>query len=93
MERPRTDYALMASHYRYDEQMSGSHHAEPAMTIRVPPGFKDDARDTLGRRGLELRAFIVACLGALRAHPEQILTLVEPYWPDPKPRGRPRSQR
>ena len=70
--------------------MSGSQHAEPAMTVRVPTGLKDDARQTLSGRGLELRAFIVACLAALRAHPEAVLAVVEPYWPDPKVRGRPR---
>jgi hypothetical protein len=70
--------------------MSGSQHKDPAMTVRVPSGLKADARHTLAARGLELRAFVVACLTALRTHPEQVLALVEPYWPDPKPRGRPR---
>ncbi|MCV7256964.1 hypothetical protein H7J86_32795 [Mycobacterium hackensackense] len=70
--------------------MSGSQHKDPAMTVRVPPGLKGDARHTLAGRGLELQAFVVACLTALRAEPEQVLAVVEPYWPDPKPRGRPR---
>lgn len=71
-------------------QMSGSQHKDPAMTVRVPPGIKGDARHTLAGRGLELQAFVVACLTALRTEPEQVLAVVEPYWPDPKPRGRPR---
>lgn len=72
---------------------TGSKHTDPAMTVRVPDGLKDAARQALTDRGRELRAFVVACLTALRDDPDRLLTYLRPYWPDPKPRGRPPADR
>lgn len=43
-------------------------------------------------QGKTMDAFLRACLRAVADRPAEFLTLVEPYWPPDKPRGRPRKQ-
>ncbi|MBS9535584.1 hypothetical protein KIH27_18520 [Mycobacterium sp. M1] len=69
-------------------QRSGPH-LEQAMTVRVPPGLKDDVRKLLDDHDRELRAFVVASLRALHDQPEAFLAYLKPYWPEPRLRGRP----
>ena len=66
-----------------------SQHAEPAHTIRADADLWSASQQALN--GREMRAFVVACLTALTIDGAALLAVVEPHWPDPKPRGRPRS--
>ena len=68
----------------------GSQHADPALTVRPPAEVKAAAQAILDQRDLELRAFITACLSAIAAEPDRMLTLLAEYWPQAKRRGRPR---
>jgi hypothetical protein len=68
----------------------GSQHADPALTVRPPAKVKTSAEEVLEARGLEMRAFVVACLATLAAEPDVLLDLIGKRWPEPKPRGRPR---
>ncbi|MFI5591203.1 hypothetical protein ACIA5G_39555 [Amycolatopsis sp. NPDC051758] len=62
-----------------------SKHGEPALTVRAPVGLKRDATMELSGRGLEMRAFVVACLTVLTKDPEQFLEVLKPHWPEKKP--------
>ncbi|ASR40007.1 hypothetical protein BAY61_31955 (plasmid) [Prauserella marina] len=72
-----------------------SEHREPALTVRPPADLKRDAQATLAERGLQMRAFVVACLAALINDPERFLATLRPHWPDKKPHlgGRAASKR
>jgi hypothetical protein len=70
-----------------------SRHADPALTVRPPAQVKADAQTVLRERGLEMRAFVTACLAALAADPDQTLKQLTPHWPEDKPKGRPRRPR
>lgn len=67
-----------------------SRHANPGLTVRPPAEVKSAAQAVLDRRGREMQAFVTACLIAVAAEPDKLLALLAPYWPDPRPRGRPR---
>lgn len=73
--------------------VAANKHLDPGITVRAPAGLKDAARNVLAEHNRELRAFIVACLTALRDDPKHFLPHLDPYWPEPKPRGRPTSTR
>lgn len=84
----------MASHHAKIAGMP-SEHREPALTVRPPADLKRDTQVELAGRGLQMRAFVVACLTALKADPEWFLAVLKPHWPDPKPHrgGRPATKR
>jgi hypothetical protein len=67
-----------------------SQHADPALTVRPDVQVKDAASRVLSEHGLQMQAFIVACLTALAEDPEPFLATLRPHWPPVKPRGRPR---
>lgn len=60
------------------------------MTVRVDETLKDGAQETLSNRHRELRSFVEACLSAVYKDPDKFLKILEPHWPPPRPRGRPR---
>jgi hypothetical protein len=70
--------------------MNSQHAPGAAVTARTEAQVKDAASKALTDRGLEMQAFIVACLIALAADPDRFVATVRPYWPPVKPRGRPR---
>lgn len=67
-----------------------SQHANPALTVRPPADVKAAAQTELDDRGKEMQAFVTACLAAVANEPDKMLSVVEKYWPAPRPRGRPR---
>ncbi|WP_211265823.1 hypothetical protein [Actinacidiphila oryziradicis] len=67
-----------------------SQHRDPPLTVRPPADVKTQAQAVLNARNLEVQAFVVACLSALAATPDQFLAGLKPHWPEQKPRGRPR---
>ncbi|MGP3990800.1 hypothetical protein [Streptomyces sp. 3N207] len=67
-----------------------SQHRDPALTVRPPADLKEAAQSALSARDIEIRAFVVACLKALVANPDQFLKVLTGHWPEKKPRGRPR---
>jgi hypothetical protein len=67
----------------------GSQHADPALTVRPPAEVKAQAEEILKAQGVQMRAFVVACLKALAADPEAFLAGLAGHWPAPKGRGRP----
>lgn len=66
-------------------------HVDPPLTVRPPAELKQAAQQLLAGRGLQMRAFVVACLTALKKDPDQFLADLKPHWPAPKPHrgGRP----
>ncbi|MFI6771171.1 hypothetical protein [Streptomyces sp. NPDC050355] len=66
-----------------------SQHRDPPLTVRPPADLKAEAQAALAARDLEVRAFVVACLNALVADPDQFLSELGTHWPERKPRGRP----
>jgi hypothetical protein len=66
-----------------------SQHADPQLNVRPPAEVTERAKKNLEDRGLEIRSFVVACLNALNAEPEEFLRLLDQHWPPAKPRGRP----
>lgn len=64
-------------------------HRDPQLNVRPPTELRTDAQQLLEDRGLEMKGFVVACLTALTADPDQVLEWLRPHWPAPKPRGRP----
>lgn len=60
-----------------------------AVTIRPRAVVLDRAQDVLDERSLEMRGFFMACLAAVAADPDVLLTHIAQYWPEPKRRGRP----
>lgn len=71
--------------------MTSSQHSNPALTVRPERPVKAGATAVLSDRGLEMEAFITACLVALADDPDRFLAALRPYWPPVKPRGRPRN--
>lgn len=80
----------MASHLWHDYSVNSQHAPGVAVTARTEVQVKDAATRALADRGLEMQAFIVACLIALAADPDRFVATVHPYWPAARPRGRPR---
>jgi hypothetical protein len=68
-----------------------SQHADPTLGVRAPAELRDAATATLTARDMQMQAFVVACLTAVTANPDQMLKALAKYWPEPKPRGRPRK--
>ncbi|MEV7684048.1 hypothetical protein AB0O64_36765 [Streptomyces sp. NPDC088341] len=68
-----------------------SQHRDPALTVRPPASLKEAALAALSDRDLEVQAFVVACFNALVADPDRVLGELAGYWPEKKPRGRPRK--
>jgi hypothetical protein len=73
--------------------MNSQHAAETSVTARTDDEVKAAATRVLDDRGLEMQAFIVACLLALAADPDRFIATVRPHWPPAKARGRPPRQR
>lgn len=69
---------------------ASNRHLDPALTVRPPAQVKADAQAVLRERGLEMRAFVTACLVAVAADPDRMLQQLAAHWPDDKPKGRPR---
>ena len=80
----------MASPFRYTGGMTRQREG-PGLTVRPPGALKDQAKELLTKRGRGIQAFVVACLSALLADPDRVLALLEPHWPPPRLRGRPRK--
>jgi hypothetical protein len=68
---------------------SGDRHADPKLTVRPTEELRRAVLDLLRQRGLTAQDFMIACLSALASDPERQIEAVAPYWPEPKPRGRP----
>jgi hypothetical protein len=81
----------VASHLWHTFPVS-SQHSGVALGVRLDPQVKAKGSEALDERDLEMTSFIVACLLALAADPDLFLAGLRPYWPRPKPRGRPRSR-
>jgi hypothetical protein len=60
--------------------------------FRPDPDEYDDAMKVLKAENREMDAFVRACLRLLRDKPGDLLALLAPYWPPPKPRGRPTKE-
>lgn len=69
----------------------GDRHKNPGMTVRPPAEAKTAAQAVLDEHGLQLKAFVTACLLALTDKPEEMLQLLMRYWPPQEPVGRPRK--
>lgn len=69
-----------------------SRHANPALTTRPDRALRDAALNVLEQRNRQVEAFIAACLATLVADPDGFLATLDPQWPPPRPRGRPRKQ-
>jgi hypothetical protein len=48
----------------------------------------DPAFDLLGKRGIEMTAYLRAALRFLQEDPDAALAAVDPYWPPKRPRGK-----
>lgn len=68
-----------------------SQHADPQLNVRPPATVMNQAKGVLHDRGHEIRGFVVACLSALNADPDQFLAQLADHWPPAKQRGRPRQ--
>lgn len=80
----------MASHYEMLFSVI-SRHADTSESTRVPPEVSTAAREELKARGWTVFEFLGACLATVVRRPAELLALIEPNRPEPKPRGRPRK--
>jgi hypothetical protein len=71
--------------------MAPDQHRLKPKAFRPEPDEYDDAMKVLNEQDREMDAFVRACLRLLRDKPTALLALLSPYWPPPKPRGRPRK--
>ncbi|MCX4097725.1 hypothetical protein [Nocardia sp. alder85J] len=73
--------------------MATSRHANPPLNVRPDAELKAKAEEKLKVRGLEMTAFVVACLTAVDQDPDGFLATLEAHWPPQATRGRPRKSR
>lgn len=78
----------MASHYEMLFCVI-SRHTDTSESTRVPPEVSTAAREELKARGWTVFEFLGACLATVVRRPAELLTLIEPNRPAPKPKGRP----
>ncbi|MBO0879459.1 MAG: hypothetical protein J2P17_03625 [Mycobacterium sp.] len=69
--------------------MGQDRHLDPVLGVRAPADVTTRARKNLEDRDRRIRGFVVACLNALNAKPDEFLRLLEEHWPPPKRPGRP----
>lgn len=78
----------MASHYEMLFCVI-SRHTDTSESTRVPPEVSTAAREELKARGWTVFEFLGACLATAARRPAELLALIEPNRPAPKPKGRP----
>jgi hypothetical protein len=71
--------------------MSSQHRDKP-LSVRPDRLTREAAEHVLIDRDLKMTEFVTACLRALATDPNQLLTVLQPHWPQPRPRGRPSRQ-
>ena len=71
--------------------MASQHRLQPR-SFRPEPAEYAAAQADLAARGLQMDAFLRACLRELHRDPDRFLALLAPGWPSPKPQGRPPRQ-
>jgi hypothetical protein len=76
----------MASHL-WEGLSVTSNHRFPARAFRPEPGEYADVQEIVKAHGID--AYLRACLRWIRDRPDEALTILEPYRPEAKPRGRP----
>ncbi|MFC0431082.1 hypothetical protein [Kutzneria buriramensis] len=68
-----------------------SQHDQPQRSWRPDPDEYETAQSLLSDRGQSITAYLRACLRWLEHEPDAALAALAPYWPEPRPTGRPRS--
>ncbi|CRY84590.1 hypothetical protein SAMN05421776_11336 [Nocardia farcinica] len=67
-------------------------HKAPQRTWRPENDEYDDAKKLLRARGRGLTEYLRACVRWLRADPDTALAILGEHWPEPRTRGRPRTE-
>lgn len=70
--------------------MSSQHRLKPT-NFRPEPDEIEPVKKALADHGREMEGFLRACLLAYQADPDGFTATLEPHWPPPRPRGRPRQ--
>lgn len=66
-----------------------SQHKNPGLTVRPDVKTRKAAQQELNDRGLEMKAFVEACLCAVATNPDAFLAQLRAHWPPQAKRGRP----
>lgn len=69
--------------------MTSRHRERTGITVRTPPDLRERANNTLNQHQWTLVELVTATLQAVTDKPTELLALLDPYRPAPKPRGRP----
>jgi hypothetical protein len=80
----------VASHYAKILSVSDNHRLKP-LNFRPEPDERTGAKGALDQHGWEMEPFLRACLRMVQADPEQMLAILTPHRPPPRPMGRPRK--
>jgi hypothetical protein len=68
------------------------HSTREAVSVRTTAEIRDAAKEALEAADWTIVDFVVAALRAVAAKPAQVLRMLAPYRPEPKPAGRPRKR-
>lgn len=69
-----------------------SRHGQPQHSWRPEPGEYAHAKASLHARSRTMSSYLRACLRWLNRDPEAALATLAPFWPQPRPTGRPRGR-